>query len=56
MKYKLPKRLLNDNSPNDKVYSIRLNKQSQEILEKLAEINKISKAEVIRIALKNLAT
>ena len=52
--YKLPKSLLTQVSPNDKVYSVRLNQESQEILENTANENNISKSDVIRIALKNL--
>lgn len=54
--YKIPKSLIKEATKKDKIMSIRLNEETAEMLEKLSIENKINKADVIRIAIKNLCS
>lgn len=52
--YRIPSALIKETTKKDKIMSIRLNDETMEDLEELCKVNGLKKADVIRIAIKNL--
>lgn len=52
--YKIASNLIKETTKKDKIMSIRLNEETCEDLENLCKVNGLKKADVIRIAIKNL--
>ena len=52
--YKIASSLIKETTKKDKIMSIRLNEETCEDLDNLCKVNGLKKADVIRIAIKNL--